>query len=283
MAAKFGADKLLVDQFIGHHGMSEMYAHMYASIFLFIVSLISVYIIYRILVDESPFTWPGITAGMVAVGLIGLGEAAEHFFPKDPFGHSFFHYMHMIAAPVALYSFYVGAKEFVEECKNSGKFGEEGGVTPLSPDTTMAIFGGSIVLVVLLAMISGSPWDPYIEGPFIYLTLLPTLYLAYLLIQQSRQTTESIVMIFIPIIAISVSMLVFDIMFGRLMDMWGWAQFYVVTHAAQDALHVATGTVLLLFSVCTYRAHKMGILYVCGERPKYEPPKQEKVPMKDYF
>ncbi len=285
MPAKFGPDKLLINQFIGHHGMSEMYTHMYASIFLFIVSLISVYILYRILVDESPFTWPGITAGMVAVGLIGLGEAAEHFFPTDPFGHNFFHYMHMIAAPVALYFLYVGAKEFVEECKNSGNMGGEGGVKPLSPDTTMAIFGGAIVLVVILAMISGSSWDPKIEGVFIYLTFIPTIYLAYLLIQQSRHTAckESIIMIFIPIIAISVTMLVFDIMFGRLMDIWGWAQFYVITHAAQNALHVATGTVLLLFSVCTYRAHKLGTLYVCGERPKYDPPPQEKIPMKDYF
>ncbi len=191
----------------------------------------------------------------------------------------------MIAAPVALYFLYVGAREFVEECKNAGNMGGEDGAKPLAPDTILAIFGGMIILVVTLAMLSGSPWDPFIEGPFIYLTFIPTVYLSYLLIQQSRHTAckESIVMIFIPIIAISVTLLVFDIMFGRLMDIWGWAQFYVITHAAQDALHVATGTVLLLFSVCTYRAHKLGVLYVCGDRPKYEPPPQEKIPIKDYF
>ena len=90
-------------------------------------------------------------------------------------------------------------------------------------------------------------------------------------------------MIFIPIIAISVSMLVFDIMFGRLMDIWGIAPLYVITHGAQNALHVATGTILLLFSIFTYRARKLGILYSHGQRPKYEPPKEEKIPMKDYF
>ncbi len=285
MVVKFDTGKVLINQFIGHHKMLEIYAHMYAATFLFIASLISVYILYKLLINESsPFTWPGITSGIIAVGLIGLGEAAEHLFPTDPFGQGFFHYMHMIAAPIALYFLYIGAKEFIEECKNGGaKMGGDGGIEPLSPDTIMAIFGGMVVLVVALAMLSGSPWDPYIELPFIYITLIPTLILAYMLIQQSRQTTESLVMVFIPIIAISVSFLVFDIMFGRLMDIWGWAEFYVITHAAQVALHVATGTILLLFSISTYRAQKLGMLYVRGERPEYEPPAQEKIPMKDYF
>ena len=285
MVVVFDADKLLINQLVDHHGMMETYAHLYAATFLFIASLISVYILYKILVDESPFTWPGITSGMIAVGLIGLGEAAEHFFPTDPFLHDFFHYMHMIAAPVALYFLYIGAKEFIEECKNDTKIGGKGKIKPLSPDVILAIFCGMIVLVVTLAMLAGSPWDPKVEGAFIYLTFIPTAYLSYMLIQQSRHTVckESIIMIFIPIIAISVTMLVFDIMFGRLMDIWGWAQFYVITHAAQNALHVATGTILLLFSVFTYRAKKLGILYICGERPKYEPPPQEKIPMRDYF
>lgn len=285
MVVKFDTGKVLINQFIGHHKMMEIYAHMYAATFLFIASLISVYILYKLLINESsPFTWPGITSGIIAVGLIGLGEAAEHFFPTDPFGYGFFHYMHMIAAPIALYFLYIGVKEFIEECKNGGaKMGGDGGIEPLSPDTIMAIFGGMVVLVVALAMLSGSPWGPYIELPFIYVTLIPTLILAYMLIRQSRHTTDSIVMIFIPIIAISVSLLVFDIKLGRLTDIYAFGQGYVITHVAQNVLHVATGTILLLFSICTYRAHKMGILYVRGERPKYEPPAQEKIPMKDYF
>ncbi len=283
MAVKFDASKLLIDQFFDHHGLMEIYAHIYAAMFLFVASLISVYLLYRILVDESPFTWTSITSGMVTVGVIGLGEAAEHFFPTDPFTHSFFHYMHMIAAPTALYFLYVGAKEFIEECQNGAEIGGEGGIHPMSPDITMTIFGGLVVLVVALAMFSGSPWDPYIEGPFIYLTFIPTIIFAYMLIQQSRHITNSVVMIFIPIIGISVSLLVFDIMLGRLADIWGWAALYVITHVVQIILHVATGTILLLFSICTYRAHKLGILYICGVRPKYTPPPQEKIPMKDYF
>lgn len=285
MVVKFDTGKVLINQFIGHHKMMEIYAHMYAATFLFIASLISVYILYKLLINESsPFTWPGITSGIIAVGLIGLGEVAEHFFPTDPFGYGFFHYMHMIAAPIALYFLYIGVKEFIEECKNGGaKMGGDGGIEPLSPDTIMVIFGGMVVLVVALAMLSGSPWGPYIELPFIYVTLIPTLILAYMLIRQSRHTTDSIVMIFIPIIAISVSLLVFDIKLGRLTDIYAFGQGYVITHVAQNVLHVATGTILLLFSICTYRAHKMGILYVRGERPKYEPPAQEKIPMKDYF
>ncbi len=283
MAVEFGADKLLIGQLVDHHGLMEIYAHLYASAFLFIASLISVYILYKILVDESPFTWPGITSGMIAVGLIGLGEAAEHFFPTDPFSHDFFHYMHMIAAPVALYFLYIGAKEFIEECKNDTKIGGEGKIKPLAHDTILAIFGGMIVLVVTLAMASGSPWDPKIEGVFIYLTFIPTLYLAYLLIKQAKDITESIVMIYIPIMAISVSLLVFDIVFGRLVDIWGWGLGYALTHAWQNVLHIATGTILLLFSISVYRAYKLGTLYVGGERPKYEPPEQEKIPMKDYF
>ncbi|MFQ6136402.1 MAG: hypothetical protein ACE5PM_04390 [Candidatus Hydrothermarchaeales archaeon] len=118
-----------------------------------------------------------------------------------------------------------------------------------------------IVTIVILAAMAESLWDPYIEWPFIYLTLIPTLVLAYMLLQQARHTTESIVMVFIPIIAVAISLLVFDIMLGRLVDIWGIAQLYVITHVAQNVLHIATGTILLLFSIAAYRARNLGILY----------------------
>ncbi|MFQ6136342.1 MAG: hypothetical protein ACE5PM_04080 [Candidatus Hydrothermarchaeales archaeon] len=283
MAVKFGAEKLLIDQFFDHHGMMEIYAHIYASIFLFLASLVAVYVLYKILVMESPYTWSALTVGMIAVGFIGLGEAAEHFFPLDPFSHDLFHYLHMVAAPVALFFLYRGSKEFIEESSNASELGTEGRIKPMSSDTIMAIFGGMVILVVVLAMMSETPWDPYIEGPFIYLTLIPTLVLAYMLLQQARHTTESIVMVFIPIIAVAVSLLVFDIMLGRLMDIWGLAPLYVITHVVQNVLHVATGTILLLFSITTYRANKLGIIYVRGERPKYEAPPHKKIPAEDYF
>ncbi|MFQ6136401.1 MAG: hypothetical protein ACE5PM_04385 [Candidatus Hydrothermarchaeales archaeon] len=131
MVVRFDSGKLLIEQFFDHHGMMEIYAHIYASAFLFLASLVAVYILYRMLVMESPFTWLGVIAGMIAVGLIGLGEAAEHFFP-DPFAHDFFHYMHMIAAPVALFFLYRGAREFIEESKYESESGLGGRIDPLS-------------------------------------------------------------------------------------------------------------------------------------------------------
>ncbi|MFQ6136727.1 MAG: hypothetical protein ACE5PM_06070 [Candidatus Hydrothermarchaeales archaeon] len=268
MVVRFDATKALVDQFVDHHGMMEIYSHLYASATLFILSLVAVFLIYRVLVRESSLTWPGIAAGMISVGLIGLGEGAEHFF-TSPFAHDFFHYLHMIAAPVALYFLYRGTIEFIGESPDRPQYGFGGPKKPLSSNAIVAIFGAMFLIVLVLASLAEVPWDPRIELPFLYITLIPTLILTAILVHISEEITESLVMVFIPIIAVFVSLLALDIWFGRYVDIWGNAPLYVITHNIQNVLHVLNGAILLLFSISVSRAYRLGVLYAGGERPEH--------------
>lgn len=255
---RFDENMMLVDQLFDHHGLMKIYTHLYATAFLFLASLAAVYIIYRVLAKDSPFTWPGIMAGMISTGLIGLGEFAEHFFSITSFGYYLFHYLHMLAAPIAIYFFYVGSKEFIEECDPEGK------VKPLSSNIISAIFGSAIIIVVFLAWVSKGPWGQKIEGPFLYITLIPMFFLIALILVEVSDITESIVMIFIPFMAVSVSLLALDMWFNRFSSLAANASLWIIGHVAEDILHAATGTLLLLFAVITSRAHRLGVIYICG-------------------
>ena len=257
----FGESGLIANQFIDHHGMMEIYSHLFASTFLFIASLIALYLFYKTLIKGSSHSWTHIGAGIVGVGLIGLGEAAEHFFLESPFGNGVFHYLHMIAAPIALYLFYIGITEFIEEDQIISKFGSKKKSGTLSIKQILLIYAAMFIAVAVLASISVKPWDPKVEGPFLYAALIPTLILAFILVLKSEEVTESIVMIFIPIIAVLVSLLALDIWFGRYVDIWGNAPLYVITHNIQNVLHVLNGGVLLLFAIFAGRAHRLQILY----------------------
>ncbi|MFQ5975874.1 MAG: hypothetical protein ACE5J5_06140 [Candidatus Hydrothermarchaeales archaeon] len=124
------------------------------------------------------------------------------------------------------------------------------------------------MVVVVLAGVSYVPWDPRVEVPFLYVSLIPTLILAWMLVVKSEEITESIVMIFIPIIAVLVSLLALDIWFGRYVDIWGNATLYVITHNIQNVFHVLNGGVLLMFAIFAGRAQRLRILYDKEERLK---------------
>ncbi|MFQ5887501.1 MAG: hypothetical protein ACE5HY_02260 [Candidatus Hydrothermarchaeales archaeon] len=268
MMVHFGERGLLIHQFVDHHGMMEIYSHLFASTFLFIASLIALYLFYKAFTGESSYPWRYIEAGTVGVGLIGLGEAAEHFFLESPFGHGIFHYLHMISAPIALYFFYIGITEFIKEDQVTSKFDSVQSSSGLSTKHILLIFVAMFLVVAVLAGISYVPWDPRVEGPFLYVSLIPTLILAWMLVVKSEEVTESIVMIFIPIIAVLVSLLALDVWFVRYVDIWGNAPLYVITHNIQNVLHVLNGGVLLMFAITAGRAHRLRILYDKGEGPK---------------
>ncbi len=134
---EFG-DYIVLNQFIGHYDISEIYVNLLAGTLLFLASAATLLITHiRFLFEwqfqgntitirtdqteifsiRSPvlkgFTlavntqpgllgWKSITAGIFLIGLVGLGEAMEHLV-KTQFNSVLFHYLHIIAAPLALY------------------------------------------------------------------------------------------------------------------------------------------------------------------------------------
>jgi hypothetical protein len=232
----------LVNQAAGHHGMLEIGVHNFASLFFAIASLVAIMQIYIVFGGEK-VGWPAISGAFLFAGLIGAGEVFEHFL--GPFGHDFFHYLHMIGAPVAMFFLWVGMKELIGERRRT---------------VSMAHVVIALILVGSASLFLGSqaetPWDKSIELPFFYITAIPALILGVLCIKTAygkffefmKRTKQSIlwaVSNFIFLITLGITFITLDIFLGRVAAQLGSGQFYVLTHALQDVLHVVNGTLMI--------------------------------------
>ena len=181
-------------------------------------------------------------AGIFSAGLIGLGENLEHYF--SAFGHDFFHYIHMIGAPLALYFFYVGITEYVGTLSEEEK-------KSMSIYTIVGLIGIAIVISLALATQADTPWDVKIERPFIYITTIPTVILVVMVLQKAitAYESEATLMLNVSIISVAVTLLALDILIGRQADIWANGALYIVTHAFQDILHVFNAALLIVFSL----------------------------------
>ncbi|MEE8168578.1 MAG: hypothetical protein V3T58_06870 [Candidatus Hydrothermarchaeales archaeon] len=239
---------MLIGQTIGHHGMMELYVHIYAATFLFLASIAAIVIIYTMLKDTK-FSWQAMLWAIFYIGLIGLGEAGEHF-SAEPFIHDFFHYMHMIAAPLALIFLYLGVKEFSSE-----QIGDDSDA--ISTEIGMIALAATSTLIIIMASMAESPWDVRVEGPFLYLTSIPTVILVAILLRKTREIVDPFLSVHVPLVSILVSLLTIDIMIGRYVDIERLAAAYIMTHALQDIFHVVLATVLLPFAVSLSRTYKL--------------------------
>lgn len=244
----------LIEQFTGHYGLLEQYVHQTAGLFLFLSSLMGIAVIllrcgaYRV-------GWPSIMAGLFSTGLIGLGEFAEHFFEVgggfrlfySPSGHDFFHYLHMIGAPVALFFLYIGIKEYIVSGTREAEF--------MQVKKILMILAASFLLAGILAAQAEAPWDEKIEGSFIIITILPTIVIALTLLNVTKKAVGEYGLMMISVsmmisaIAVSATLLSFTILIGRQADIWGLASLYIASHVAQDVLHAVTGTLILGFGI----------------------------------
>lgn len=254
----FEESGLISGQLLGHYGMTEIYTHLYASFFLFFASIIAVVIVYRTL-NRSPFSFPVIIGGMLYVGGIGLGEGLEHLPFLDPFIRSIGHYIHLISAPIAVFTLYLGMKETVALLK----LGPEK-AAPRGAEIGMGVFAAASLLVGYLGFLAHTPWNERIENPVLLLTFLPTVFFVGLVIWESRHFAESTEMLYLPILSIAVSFLTLDIWIGRYADVQGYANLYILTHSFQDTLLAATGAMILLFALHIWYSHRMGRLFVLG-------------------
>jgi len=254
----FDESGLLMGQLPGHHGMSEIYTHIYAAFFLFFASVAATAIVYSTL-KKSKFSWPVLLGGMMYVGGIGLGEGIEHLPFLDQYIRSMGHYIHLLSAPIAVFTLYLGMKETVSICKVGPEKAKLGGA-----EIGMGIFAAASMAVVIMGYMAHTPWNERIEGPVLLMIFLPTLYFVGLVIYESRHFAESTEMLYLPIVSIAVSVLTLDIWIGRFADVQGYAGLYVWTHAFQDAWLAATGGMILLFALHIWYSHRIGRLFLLG-------------------
>ena len=244
----FGADGHLTGQIFGHHGLLEIYAHLYSTIFLFLVGLGSIGVLFYYFRD-SIFKYNGLLNGIFYTSLIGLGETLEHVF-IDPTIGSFFHYLHLISAPMAL-GFYLISLEETFNGKGAKKARGHW-------KTTVVAFILMLLFITTLASFSNSTWDVEIEVPFVLVTALPTLILAGVLLERSKIISEStLALTSLRVMLLGVSILTISILAGRYGDFADKAQIYIVFHQLQNISHVVTGTALLIFIVTVAQIERL--------------------------
>jgi hypothetical protein len=270
----FDENGVIQGQMSGHYGMFEIYTHNYAAFFLFFASLASVAIVY-ITLKKSKYSWPVILGGLMYVGGIGLGEGIEHLPFLDPLIRSMGHYIHLISAPIAVFTLYLGMRETVALCKEGPLKAKLHGT-----EIGMGIFAAASMAVVIMGYLAHTPWNERIESPVLLLTLLPTLFFVGLVISESRHFAESTVMLYLPILSIAVSFLTLDIWIGRFADVQGYAGLYILTHSFQDTLLAATGAVILLFALNIWYSHRIGQLFVLGISSREEHTEKKPHPAK---
>ncbi len=227
----------MINQMTGHHGLLEIYAHVYSSMFLFLMSMISIFVLYYYF-RSSIFKYQGLLNGIFYTSLIGLGESLEHvFLDKSLFISSVFHYIHLIAAPTALIFYILSIGEIF------------GGATVAKMDAkkSITIFIAILFVSMMLSGFSKGPWDERVEIPFVLITAIPTLVLVREVFEKSKIVSESTLMLAsLRIILFGVSSLTISILAGRYGDITSNAQVYILFHQIQNISHVFTGTALLV-------------------------------------
>jgi hypothetical protein len=234
----FDSSGHLIDQISGHHGLLEIYAHIYASLFLFLVSLSSIGLLYYFF-RSSIFRFQGLLNGLFYTGLIGLGETLEHVFLSPKMG-SFFHYLHLFAAPIAIIFYFFSLQEIFS--KKSEK------IRKVDSKKSISVFSIFLTILLLLSSFSNATWDVEIEVPLVLVTVLPTLVLVGMLLEKSKIISDSaLALISLRVMLLGVSALTISILAGRYGDFAGKAQVYIIFHQLQNISHVVTGTALLIF------------------------------------
>ncbi len=237
---QFGPQGLFTGQLSGHYGLLEIYSHIYVSTFLFIMSLVSIAMLYYYY-RSSIVKVQGIWNGIFYTGLIGLGEVLEHFFTDVTIG-SMFHYLHLISAPNELLFYYNGIKEIFEKKDKHKKFSINQVVF-----LNFLFFGIVLVSVAVLSQFSHTIWDFHVEEPFIIFTAIPTLVLVGMVIEKSKIITESTILLTsLRIVTFGVCVLTLSILIGRQADINKWANIYIIAHQTQNIFHVVIGTALVI-------------------------------------
>ncbi len=246
---RLNEDGLFIDQIVDHRGLGEIYVHLGATIWLFVAAMIAIIFIWANF-GRREQGWLALISGIFFVGLIGFGEAAEHFFTAQ--WHDFFHYLHILAAPVSLFFLYLAVDELrLLYYYNSSK-------KTLNPRTTAAILGAVVATSAILGYQGAAALSLRIEMPILSITLIPTVVIAYMLVRRSfdlyreqyrvplfNLSTVSTILTLIPLMAWGAVMLSLVIWLCRAADIASAGLAYAVFHTIQDLFHGGMGAVML--------------------------------------
>lgn len=250
---KFRSDNLLVvnqlgEQY-GHHGMLEIYVHLYVGMFLFIVSVISILILYKQF-KGSTFTWRPVMAGIFVTGMIGVSESIDHLFAAylasgfTAFAlHNFFNFIHLFGGPMAIFFFYQGTKEYSMQFREGG--------SPLSKITIILLLLILPVMALLVTILILKTFDVDITTSTVFLISIPTLILVGFTLKESYQQWEmqSFLMGFLSMLSISVSLLFLTILLSINSAVLGNGYLYVLAYSLQNIFHAATASLIILFTI----------------------------------
>ncbi|MBW6517951.1 MAG: hypothetical protein K0A89_05565 [ANME-2 cluster archaeon] len=247
---RFRDDNLvIINQLEGHHGLMEMYVHIYSSVFLFIACIISILVLYEQFKDSS-FTWRPMMAGIFVTGMIGLSDGIDHLFAvyvSSGFialaGHNFFHFIHEFGGPIAIFFFFRGTKEYSMQFREGGK--------PMSKTRIITLLSVLPLLALLATVSSIDILDVDIANTTGFIVTVATLILAGLTIRESYRQWEvqSFLMGYISLLAVSVSLLFVTILVSMNSYVLENAYLYALSYSLKDIFHVVTAALIILFTV----------------------------------
>ncbi len=264
----FNEEELLVEQFSSHHGMLEIYVHLTASLLLFLVSIFCIAFIHKTF-KKSDVEWPALIHGFFYTGLIGFGEAFEHLFAGDTFLNTVLHYLHLIAAPIAMIFFYLAIEEY--HYKTSHPKEEMHSQTD---EIAMGVFAGVLMVVIMMGSLAGSPWDERLEAPFLILITIPLLAITAVFIKKAEKIRKSMLTFYFPVLGVTLSGLAVVIWLGRLGYVNRVSSLYITAHSLQNVLHGATATIMILLVLAIREGIREDILYVVEVTKKAKPKKK---------
>jgi len=236
---------LLIDQMHGNHNMLEQIVNIYGGLILVFNVIVSILIIYKNF-RGSKVAWPSIMAGMMSAGLIGLGDVLEHIIPgANPLPSETMHYLQLLGGPVALFLLYTGLKEYTSTKE----------IKPLSANKLLIILAATLLIPVVLATQVHQRLDPNVEGPFLIITIIPTLVIAFLLLNLARTSFEehSSMVLYISFVGIGTTLLTLWLFITRMGDvgLLDNAFLYVNGQALTDLTESAAATAILSFAINT--------------------------------
>ncbi len=246
---RLNEDGLFSDQLVAHRGLSEIYVHLGAAAWMSIAALMAVIFIWANF-GQRRQGWLALNSGILFVGLIGLGEAAEHLFA--PGVSDFFHYLHILAAPVSLFFLYLAVDEL------RLLYYHQASKKALTIAGSVLTLFAVLVTAGILGWQSGSALNLPIEMPILSITLIPTVVLAWMLVRRSLElyygqhrvpllnlSTVSTILMLIPLMAWGAAMLSLVIWLGRVADIAAIGPLYAILHSIQDIFHGGMGAVML--------------------------------------
>lgn len=247
---RFRDDNLiLVNQLSGHHGLLEMYVHLYAGMFLFIASIVSVYVLYGQF-KGSTFTWRPVMAGIFVAGMIGFSESIDHLFAVYSSsglialaGHNFFHFMHVLGGPIAIFFFYQGTKEYSMQFREGG--------SPMSKPAIITLLSVLPLLSLVTTILTLKVFEIDIAGTTLFIVSIAALVLAgFTLLESYRQwEMQSFLVGYLSLLAVSVTLLFITILLSLNSALLGNAYLYALSYSLQDIFHAVTASLIVLFTI----------------------------------